>query len=309
MSFPPPRPMDVAPDQTVEGEVSLRYEDIAEDGRIQLTSLPHTFGTLLWSGPFRNHPIQGLAREEGILPILTKLAIEGGDEPFAVGPPLWGRGAYDLAHAGEGAQRRLILNIWIDFEGARGVTHGPPPPGAGERVPAGRVYGEHVFTRPFAPSGKRRVTHFDAAGLPEIPPRPHVYLRPETLLEIPEGAAPIEDALAPDPAPITLGLAHTDSNRHVNSLVYPRLFEEALLRRAAERGFSPARLLMRRVELAYRRPSFAGDRLAIYLRLYERGGRLGAVGALVAVDGASGAEPGPGPAEDAVRTYARAELA
>ena len=61
-----------------------------------------------------------------------------------------------------------------------------------------------------------------------------------------------------DPTPLPLGLAHTDANQHVNSLVYPRLFEEAVLRRLATLG-KPTALLTRRAEVAFRKPAFAGE--------------------------------------------------
>ena len=65
-------------------------------------------------------------------------------------------------------------------------------------------------------------------------------------------------------------MMHTDSNQHVNSLVYPRLFEEAVV----ERAFDPeARvpgaesLLVRAIDIRYRKPFFAGDRASIALAL------------------------------------------
>ena len=61
---------------------------------------------------------------------------------------------------------------------------------------------------------------------------------------------------------------HTDSNQHVNSLVYPRLFEEAALRRLAASGRSTA-VLARSLRIAYRRPSFAGESLRVFVRAYE----------------------------------------
>jgi hypothetical protein len=64
------------------------------------------------------------------------------------------------------------------------------------------------------------------------------------------------------------GLDHTDSNQHVNSLVYPRLFAEAALRRLAELE-RPRRLLIRALDIAYRKPSFAGDRVRIHTRLFR----------------------------------------
>ena len=89
-----------------------------------------------------------------------------------------------------------------------------------------------------------------------------------------------------DPTPIAFGLDHTDPNQHVNSLVYPRLFIEAALRRLAAHRKS-TRLLTRAAEIAFRKPSFAGDRARIAIRAFERGDQLGAVGLLISDDEAA----------------------
>jgi hypothetical protein len=97
----------------------------------------------------------------------------------------------------------------------------------------------------------------------------------------PERAEPLDEAELPDEATVAFGLAHTDSNQHVNSLVYPRLFQEAALRRFAARGRS-TRVLPRRIEIAYRKPCFAGDRARITLRAFALpDGQLLATGAFV----------------------------
>ncbi|HEY2736341.1 MAG TPA: hotdog domain-containing protein, partial [Polyangiales bacterium] len=82
-----------------------------------------------------------------------------------------------------------------------------------------------------------------------------------------------------DECPIQFGLTHTDANQHVNSLVYARLFEEAALRRLHALGEGTA-LLGRRIELNYRKPCFAGDRMRFAVRSYRRQGELGATGFL-----------------------------
>ena len=46
---------------------------------------------------------------------------------------------------------------------------------------------------------------------------------PESVGALPEGAVPLDYCLRVHPTPIAFGLAHTDSNQHVNSLVYPHL--------------------------------------------------------------------------------------
>jgi acyl-CoA thioesterase FadM len=76
---------------------------------------------------------------------------------------------------------------------------------------------------------------------------------------------------------------HTDSNMHVNSLVYVRLFEEAALRRFAALGKGSA-LLGRMLDIAYRKPCFAGQTMRVVGQAFEQGGRLGMAAALVGED-------------------------
>ena len=80
-------------------------------------------------------------------------------------------------------------------------------------------------------------------------------------------------------------MLHTDSNQHVNSLVYPRLFEEAAVTRAVDRERTRAApgtdlrsqlLLARTFELRYRKPFFAGDRATIRLAFPDAATAVGA---------------------------------
>jgi acyl-CoA thioesterase FadM len=66
----------------------------------------------------------------------------------------------------------------------------------------------------------------------------------------------------------------------VNSLVYPRMFEEAAIRRFAALGV-PCPVLARGMEIAYRKPCFAGDRVRIALQAFTLGERWGAVGVVI----------------------------
>ncbi len=92
---------------------------------------------------------------------------------------------------------------------------------------------------------------------------------------------PLEERMSVDATPIAFGLAHTDSNRHVNSLVYPRLFEDAAMRRFAALGKLKPAVLSRHAEAAFRKPCFAGETYAVALQAFTLGGRLGAAGSFV----------------------------
>jgi hypothetical protein len=105
--------------------------------------------------------------------------------------------------------------------------------------------------------------------------------RLETLLELEEEAEWLEPTEQRDVAPVAFGFSHTDSNQHVNSLVYPRLFGDAALRRFAALG-ADTKTLPVGLHIAFRKPFFAGDAAEIVLRAY-RGRHVrepGAVGTL-----------------------------
>ena len=284
MSLIPDRPA-VPDEQRASGNFGLRYEDVAQDGRVMLLAMPQAIGEV-WRAVLGDHAKAIALRDQGVLPILTRLVIEGGGGPISVRKPLHAEGCYQLAHTvgADGAVDRILLNMWAAVSGPKSRTHGPPPAGAGEPVDVGRVFAEHIFTRPFGPPAARKVTALAIPGVPAVPPDRWTFEPLASIGELPRGAVPIDREQIADTTRITFGLAHTDRNQHVNSLVYPRLFEDAALRRIAAIGRSTAGLLSRRVELGYRKPCFAGDRMRILLQLFELEGRVGAAGVWVPED-------------------------
>lgn len=255
--------------QRATGKLHLRYEDLAQDGRPLLTTLPVALG-VLW----RSFSIPGSAREkmlrEGILPILTRYSIDAFDGPFAIDKPLEVEGGFELTHARDdkGEVSRIFLDMRATLTGKKGRTNLPPPSDAGASAVAGTIDVEHVFTRPFAPQGERKITALDFDGTPFVPEKQRASFPARAAIELPKGAHAIDDAFVEDPTKLALGVMHTDSNQHVNSLVYPRLFEEAALRRFAALG-RPTTVLARSLCVTYRRPSFAGESLRVFVRAFE----------------------------------------
>ncbi|MGH7330124.1 MAG: hypothetical protein ACREJX_17400, partial [Polyangiaceae bacterium] len=127
---------------------------------------------------------------------------------------------------------------------------------------------EHVFTRPFAPPGERKITSLDFDGTPFVPEKQRDFVPPQAAIDLPRDARAIDSHFVEDPTRLALGIMHTDSNQHVNSLVYPRLFEEAALRRLAALGRS-TEVLGRSLLVTYRRPSFAGESLRVFVRAFD----------------------------------------
>ena len=273
---------EIPDSRRARGEVAIRYEDIAQDGRLVLEGLAPALGEVVWRRMLnRSSLLRGMQAHQAV-PILTRVVMEGGDGPFSTLHPLEATGTYDVAHAASdaGEVERILLDVWIDATLPIGRNYGPPPARAGERIHAGRFYGEHVLTRLFAPPEQRKLTRLEVDGAP-MHGRRRAWIPPESTVLLPEGAVPLEDALRVDRTPIAFGLAHTDSNQHVNSLVYPRLFEDAALRRFAALGRLDPPGLSRYVEAAFRKPCFAGETYAIALRAFTLDGKLGAVGRFV----------------------------
>lgn len=283
-----PAPPPVPADQRGRGTLTLRYEDILQDGRLQLRPMTHSIGAI-WRGVLLAHPLASAFRADGVLPILSRLAVEGGGGPLSAHARVETDGRFALARALDPrGETRLRLDMWAALTGARSRTHGPPPPGAGEPLLVGRMLAEHVLTRPFGPPAARKVVDLPAGA--SSPLREDAWTPPHALAALPPDATPIDERWAADPAPVVFGSSHTDSNQHVNSLVYPQLVEQAALRRFAELG-RPVDRYLRFMDVTFRKPCFVGDRVRVWLRAFEAGADLGVVAAVLPLEHA-GEVPG-----------------
>ena len=266
----PPRPET---GHRAASRAPLRFEDISQDGRIVLGALPTTLGVQVWREILARSPSGEVPRERRIVPVLARLVVDGMPGPFSVLGELDVEGTYRLARTIRG---RLMFDMWVEIYSTLGRTYGTVE-GQGQRAMAGRVLAEHVLTRPFAPPGERRVETLDFQGAPEVTEIRSDPAPVEQSAAVPDGATPLEPELRPEAASRTFGLLHTDSNKHVNSLTYLRIIEEASLRRFASLGRTAA-TLGRSVDISYRKPCFAGQTVRVVERAYEMpSGRLGVV--------------------------------
>ncbi len=285
MPFGDPLPLpDVPSLQRAEARLDLRYEDVLQSGHVRPEALVHGMGLACWRGLLLRHPLREVVRERGILAILTRIEISVGAGPVPVTDPLRVTGGYRFGHELDegGRPRRILLELSARLHGRAGRTHGPPPPTHGRCIEVGRVRAEHVFTRPFAPPGQRRVSRLpERPGVEPVPGEPMRWRPPEASGALPSGGRPLEPEWRLDEAPEVFGLGDTDSNRHVNSLVYPRRFEQAALRRLHALGHRAA-LRPLALEVAYRKPTFAGETLFLHLRAFEHQGSLGVAGRFAA---------------------------
>ncbi len=258
--------------RTASGDVRLRYEDVLQSGHLALAAMPFATGDVLWRRLLEPHPLARAVREHGVIPILSRMVLVAGDGPIAFEARVRSMARFELARSVDpaGGVEKLFLNAWGDVEAPLGRTNLPAPDDAGRVVRAGRVFLEHTFTRLFAAPEERRVTRLPqlptveaadggALAIPEVPNALYAPRPLEAMLSVPNGYSALGD-VEPDPVPLAFGLDHTDSNQHVNSLVHPRAFMEASLRRLAPQARS-ARALLRAaaLEIAYRKPFFAGE--------------------------------------------------
>jgi hypothetical protein len=266
--------------------MALRFEDVTQDGRLVLEALPTALEPTIWGGVFEKDPGAHACLERGIVPILSRFVLEGTAGPFAPYGPVEAEAAYRMARVSSG----FVVDMWAQVSAISGRAYGPRA-SPETRAVAGRLYAEHVLTRPFAPAGERRVTSLDFEGAPQVTASRPALLPVDALSRVPEGARPLEPALRLDPLEMVFGLVHTDGNMHVNSLAYLRVFEEAALRRFAELG-QGGLVLARRLEIAYRKPCFAGMRARVALQAFEQGSRIGVAGVLLdAADVSPNARP------------------
>jgi hypothetical protein len=181
------------------------------------------------------------------------------------------------------------MNVWAELRGAAGKLSRHVTPG--ELATAGTIFAEHTFTRLLAPPDQRKVVRLGVEGYPDVPETRYAAPAPTTAQEPPQGNVWTSD-LEPDSTDYVFTLDQTDSNQHVNSLVYIRLFLEAVNRRLAAES-RPLKVRSREVDIAYRKPSFAGDRVRAHTRLFGPGARNesgplhlgGAAGHVVGTDG------------------------
>ena len=272
----------VPPEQLAQGILRLRYEDITQDGGLALSVLLAGLGASVWA-KLLSDPAGAPMRERGEIPILSRLVVAAGEGPISVAVPLAIEGRYRFAHVRQpsGEVDRILVEMWASARAPRGTTQGPTPAPDAGIVTAGRLYSEHVLTRLFASKEDRKVRRMAMPGVPEVPPPEVPLIPPARTATLPEGARSLG---APTSAPVAFGLGHTDSNQHVNSLVYLRIAEDAALVHLASLGHRPA-LALASAEVSYRKPSFAGDRLSVVLSAFEATvdgkTRLGVYGAFV----------------------------
>jgi hypothetical protein len=284
-----PEPPEVPESRRGSGSSFLRFEDVVQDGRVRLEGVWPAIGPILWGKMDVAATLHRLAKG-GIRSVLSYVEIEGGSEPVSVRARAEHEVRWRLGHTVDerGELNRIVFDTWLLSHAPRGVPDAPGlPPASEQRVPLARAYGQHVFTRPTAPPGAHRVLDLDEPAFSDPRAERVPFHDAAGLLRLPADAEPLDPAPRPDAAPIVFGLCHTDGNQHVNFLAYPRLAEEAALRRFRELSLD-ARRLARRASVAYRKPCFAGDAVRTVTQAFRQGDALGVLVAFLPESEAAG---------------------
>jgi hypothetical protein len=277
---------DVLSSQRTQRNVYMRFEDVSQDGSLKVGSMPAAIGLVCLGKLWFKTQLSKDTRPQGIVPILTRLAMQSTSGPVAVHTPFEADGSYQLAHTRDATRAvdRVLLNAFVDLHAPIARTYAPRPTAPGPSALVGRAFAEHVFTKPWHPPGERKVVALPTADGPLAPGPTLAFRDAISTLNVPEPVTWLDAQLRLDPTPLTFGLTHTDSNQHVNSLVYPALFEDAGLRRLLDLGYDTRAMLVDYIDVAFRKPCFAGQRMYIWLRAFEHGGKPGVVGYLGPTD-------------------------
>ncbi|NRA34639.1 MAG: hypothetical protein HRU17_15010 [Polyangiaceae bacterium] len=269
-------PSDIARSAVMESNV--RFEHVAQDGRPKIDALLLAIEESGWGGLLRHLKFPIGLRKHGLYPILAKIHAKSTDASIRARGTLSSVSNVELGYTPDKGQgRRELMRIHTDVRGTSGRTHGAKPEDEGQAVEIGQLTTEYVWTKLFAEPGQRRVHTLPETDFEGVPRGPLQWSAPESLLQLAADEQALESELSPDSAVTRVGLTHTDANHHVNSFVYPRLFEEAALRRLAGLGRATPDLLVREAHFAFQRPGLVGMELQVRARAFERDGRLGVV--------------------------------
>jgi hypothetical protein len=264
---------------SARADFHLRYEDLTQHGHIKQLTLPMVLAKVCFESLWVRHPLFA-TRKQGIVPILSRMVLESEPIAVSIGTPLEGRGQLEVAQERSADDvSALFMNGYADVWAVPSRRDPKVDPATRQPVRVGRAFGEHVLTKPFGAPENRKVLAFDVPGQPALPEAQHARLRVHENIELPLGAAALDERFKLDEASWSFGLTHTDLNQHVNSLVYARMFEDAAVRRAALHGHNRA-LYAHKLSLCYRKPSFAGQTLYCMLRAFVLNDAFGAVGYL-----------------------------
>lgn len=260
----------------------INFEEVDQFYRLKVRSfirlcMPGVFSTL------GNDPGLRAMRAQGIAPIMYFLQFESTEHALAFGQPVASEHEirfYRAAVPPRSPEQAPGTRLLMDTEISLSAEEGRSDPGAlghnagsGRTVPAGRMRGLHVITRPVAPPDAR---HLDE--LPEglrrytIHEWSEVYPTSEMLMDTPQAYDP-QDAGAWGELHSVWGLPNTDINQHVNVQEYITGLENQFSRLLFGAGLPNELHRIQKFGILFRKPFFPGEPYAVRGRLLLDGVR------------------------------------
>lgn len=297
--------MTEAPLPSLEGrgEARLSFEDIDQHYQLKIAALIELCMPSIFKGLERRFDLAGM-RAEGIVPIMFFLQFETYPQALIFASPV--ETAYhvrlrrSVMPGPPGASAGKVERLLLDMEAEVRAREGDGDPAAlgggprdGRMVPAGRMRGVHVITRPVAPPGERQVVDVPPAlqGLQEHPweePYPSV----EGLQDVPAGYNAHETGAWHEQRTVW-GLHNTDINQHVNVHEYILGVENHCSRLLFAANLPVARHRVSRMSILFRRPFFAGDPCGVRGELYTDDHRTLLLGGVHRAEPEGGLDPRP----------------
>jgi hypothetical protein len=276
MSELPHMPEVPAP-QRIHDTVGLALEDLSEQRLVKLGGLARALEQVCWYRLLSGQPVSRLARNAALHASLSRLAFEGRGVPVQPETRLAAVGTFQYGHtlAADGRVDRRLLRLHTELRLPE------PPPGADGSDPdalvVGRIHTEHLLTAA-TPNGETPAG-LDEFAFPDDGGTRFEWTAPSHVHAPPPNARRL-DREGRVGRTIVFGPMHTDPRGRVRSLAFPRIFEEVALERFAALG-QRVDVLAREVQLTYRKPCVAGQRVDVMLQAFERDGAPYAVGAFV----------------------------
>src|SRR5262245_45478398 len=105
----------------VAGPFALRYDDVAQDGRITVHALPAALGAVTWPAIGADPRVREL-QADGVLPILVRMQVRATEARISPLPPLRGAGRWRVwtARATDGSVDRIGFTMEVEVYGRPG---------------------------------------------------------------------------------------------------------------------------------------------------------------------------------------------
>ena len=273
----------------------ISFEEIDQQYRLKIRGFISLCMPPIFKGLEQDMSLDDL-RTDGVVPIMYYLTFETSPNHLAFKGRIDTEHSVRLCHSVQPASKdstqppreRMLLDMQIDIR-AQTASYDPHAFGGGEisdeSVPAGRMRGVHVLTRPTAPAGRRGVTEAPSQlrGL-KVHPWNEPYPSIEGLQALPAGYQAVDAGPWHEQRSVW-GLSNTDINQHVNVHEYIINIENHFARMLHGAGLAVPSHRVERTDIIFRKPSFMGEVYAMRADLYTQAGQTLFLGGFYAVDG------------------------